>query len=277
MDSQYLTELFGLDGDVAVLTGGGGILCGCMSKALARAGARVVLMDLDLAAARAAAERVLDAGGEAMAVQTDVLDRESVERALARTMERFGRVDILINGAGGNKKEATTSPDLSFFDLPQEAFQWVFNLNLVGTLLPCQVFGRQMARQDGGVILNMSSASSFRSLTNVPAYSAAKGAVNNFTRWLAVHMSHHYSKHIRVNALAPGFFETAQNRFLLTDEATGELTERGAAIIEHTAMARFGVPEDLVGAVLWLVSPAAEFVHGSVVVVDGGFSAFGGV
>jgi NAD(P)-dependent dehydrogenase (short-subunit alcohol dehydrogenase family) len=186
-------------------------------------------------------------------------------------------VDILINGAGGNKKEATTSPDLSFFDLPADAVQWVFNLNFIGTLLPCQVFGKVMAEREEGIILNVSSMNAFRPLTRIPAYSAAKAAVSNFTQWLAVHISQEYSPNIRVNAIAPGFFLTEQNRFLLTDEETGELTPRGRTIIDHTPMGRFGHPDDLIGTVLWLLSPGAAFVHGVVVPVDGGFSAFGGV
>jgi NAD(P)-dependent dehydrogenase (short-subunit alcohol dehydrogenase family) len=186
-------------------------------------------------------------------------------------------VDILINGAGGNKKEATTTPNLRFFDLPPDAVQWVFSLNFLGTLLPSQVFGQLMAEQGEGVILNVSSMNAFRPLTRIPAYSAAKAAVSNFTQWLAVHMAQEYSPDIRVNALAPGFFLTEQNRFLLTDEATGNLTPRGKTIIDHTPMARFGNPEDLVGTTLWLLSPASGFVTGVVVPVDGGFSAFSGV
>jgi len=186
-------------------------------------------------------------------------------------------VDILINGAGGNKKQATTGPELSFFDLPADAAQWVFNLNFMGTLLPCQVFGRVIAEQGEGVILNISSMNAFRPLTKIPAYSGAKAAVSNFTQWLAVHMAQEYAPHIRVNAVAPGFFLTEQNRFLLTDETTGALTPRGQTIIEHTPMGRFGDPEDLLGTVLWLLSPASAFVSGIIVPVDGGFSAFSGV
>jgi NAD(P)-dependent dehydrogenase (short-subunit alcohol dehydrogenase family) len=206
-----------------------------------------------------------------------VLDKDSIGAAAQRIMDTWGRVDILINGAGGNKKQATTSPDLSFFDLPADAVQWVFNLNFIGTLLPCQIFGKIMAEQGEGIILNTSSMNAFRPLTRIPAYSAAKAAVSNFTQWLAVHISQEYSPHIRVNAIAPGFFLTEQNRFLLTDEQTGELTPRGQTIIDHTPMSRFGDPEDLIGTVFWLLSPGASFVHGVVVPVDGGFSAFSGV
>jgi len=235
------------------------------------------LLDLsEEAAARSAAEARAH-GAEAVAVRCDVLDRASVEGAAEKVLAQFGRVDILVNGAGGNRKQATTSADLSFFDLPADAVQWVFSLNFIGTLLPSQVFGRHMAERRQGTLLNISSMNAFRPLTRIPAYSAAKAAVSNFTQWLAVHMAQEYAPDIRVNAIAPGFFLTEQNRFLLTDQATGELTERGRSIIAHTPARRFGDPEDLVGACLWLLSDAARFVTGVVVPVDGGFSAFGGV
>jgi len=277
MDNGYLGGLFGLGGQVAVVTGGGGVLCGVMSRTLARVGARVAVLDLFPEAARAVADDINAAGGEAIALKADVLSQESLEAARDVVLDRFGHVDILINGAGGNKKQATTSPDLSFFDLPPDAVQWVFNLNFVGTLLPSQVFGRIMADAGEGVVLNVSSMNAFRPLTRIPAYSAAKAAVSNFTQWLAVHLAREYSPRIRVNALAPGFFLTAQNRFLLLDEATGELTPRGQTIIDHTPLGRFGEPADLIGTTLWLLSPAASFVTGIVVPVDGGFSAFSGV
>ena len=191
--------------------------------------------------------------------------------------ERFGCVHGLVNAAGGNKPNATTGPDLSFFDLPEDALRFVFDLNLMGTILPCQVFGCEMAECGEGVILNFSSMSALRPLTRIAGYSVAKAGVSNFTQWLAVHMAQNYSKQIRVNALAPGFFMGEQNRFLLTDRETGELTPRGRSIIDHTPMGRFGNPEDLLGTVLWLLSPAAAFVTGITVPVDGGFSAFSGV
>ncbi|MBU0495841.1 MAG: SDR family oxidoreductase [Chloroflexi bacterium] len=274
---DYIDQLFGLTGQVTVITGGGGVLCGAISRALARAGARVAVLDLFPAAAQAVADDIVAAGGTAIALPADVLSRESLETARDAVLARFGRVDVLINGAGGNKKQATTSADLSFFDLPPDAVQWVFNLNLLGTLLPSQVFGQHMAEQGTGVILNISSMNAFRPLTRIPAYSAAKAAVSNFTQWLAVHLAQEYSPRIRVNALAPGFFLTEQNRFLLTDEATGALTPRGQTIIDHTPLGRFGEPADLIGATLWLLSPAAGFVTGIVVPVDGGFSAYSGV
>jgi NAD(P)-dependent dehydrogenase (short-subunit alcohol dehydrogenase family) len=189
----------------------------------------------------------------------------------------MGRVDVLINGAGGNHPDATTSPGKKFFDLPVEAFRKVMDLNIVGTVLPSMVFGKAMADRGEGVILNIASMNAFRPLTKIPAYSAAKSAVKNFTEWLAVHLTQEYSPNIRVNAVAPGFFLTQQNRFLLTDEKTGELTPRGKAIIAHTPAGRFGSVEDLYGVVEWLISPASRFVTGVTVPVDGGFNAFGGV
>jgi NAD(P)-dependent dehydrogenase (short-subunit alcohol dehydrogenase family) len=275
--NAYLDSLFSLQGKVAVVTGGGGVLCAAICHGLASAGAKVAVLDLMEPAAQRVAQELAARGGEAMAAKADVLSRESMEAARETVLARFGRVDILINGAGGNKAQATTSPTLSFFDLPQDAFQWVFNLNFVGTLVPCQVFGELMADQGAGDILNISSMNAYRPLTRIPAYSAAKAAVSNFTQWLAVHLSQEYSTRIRVNAIAPGFFLTEQNRFLLTEKDSGELTARGTTIIGHTPMARFGGPEDLVGAVLWLLSPSAGFVHGVVVPIDGGFSAFSGV
>lgn len=212
-----------------------------------------------------------------MHVYGDVLNPESLQRANETIQAEFGIVDILINAAGGNHPAATTKPDLSFFDLPLDALRHVGDLNLLGTILPCQVFARGMAERGDGVILNVSSMNAFRPLTRIPAYSAAKAAVNNFTQWLAVHMAQNYSPRIRVNAIAPGFFLTEQNRFLLTDKVTGQLTTRGQTILTHTPMNRFGTPEDLLGATLWLISPAASFVTGVVIPIDGGFSAFSGV
>ncbi|NLG99631.1 MAG: SDR family oxidoreductase [Chloroflexi bacterium] len=269
--------MFSLEGKTAVVTGGGGVLCTGISCALAQAGAKVAVLERREEKAVAACQKIEEMGGQALAVQCDVTDKSKVLAAADKVMSAFGKVDILINGAGGNRPQATTSPDLSFFDISDEALQQVFNLNLTGTLLPSQVFGRYMAEARQGTIVNISSLTAFRPLTRIPAYSTAKAAVNNFTQWLAVHMAQEYSPSIRVNAIAPGFFMTKQNRFLLTDEETGELTPRGKSIISHTPMARFGVPEDLISAVLWLVSPSASFVTGIVVCIDGGFSAFSGV
>jgi len=274
---QKMEELFNIKGKVIVITGGGGVLCGTMAKALGKADAKVAVLDLIETAATKTADEIKSNGGRAVAVKCNVLDKNSLERAHEKITSELGKIDILINGAGGNKKEATTSPDLSFFDLPSEAVRFVFELNFIGTLLPTQIFGKEMAENGAGVILNVSSMNAFRPLTKIPAYSAAKAAVSNFTQWLAVHVCQNYSKDIRVNAIAPGFFLTEQNRFLLTDEKTGELTARGKTIIDHTPMGRFGQPEELLGTVMWLLSDAAKFVTGVVVPVDGGFSAFSGV
>ena len=272
-----LDSLFNVCGQVAVITGGAGVLCSAMAKGLAAAGAKIAVLDLAREAACKLADEIKAAGRTAVGLPCNVLDRPSVEAAAEAVLQAFGRVDVLVNGAGGNKPQATTSPDKRFFDLPADAVQWVFNLNFVGTLLPSQVFGRLMARQQSGVIINVSSMNAFRPLTRIPAYSAAKAAVSNFTQWLAVHMAQEYSPAIRVNAIAPGFFLTEQNRFLLTDADTGALTSRGQQIIGHTPQGRFGTPDDLVGTLLWLVSPGAGFVTGIVVPVDGGFSAYSGV
>jgi NAD(P)-dependent dehydrogenase (short-subunit alcohol dehydrogenase family) len=272
-----MSDLFDLKDKTIVITGGGGVLCSAIAMALGRAGANIAVLDLLEAAAAKVAEKINSDGGRAIAVKCNVLDRGSLESAQKKVNSKFGKIDILINGAGGNKKEATTSPELSFFDLPSEALQFVFNLNFIGTLLPCQVFGREMAESGGGIILNISSMSALSPLTKIPGYSAAKAAVSNFTQWLAVHVCQNYSKDIRVNAIAPGFFLTEQNRFLLTDEKTGDLTARGKTIIEHTPMGRFGEPEELIGTVIWLLSDAAKFITGIVVPIDGGFSAFSGV
>jgi NAD(P)-dependent dehydrogenase (short-subunit alcohol dehydrogenase family) len=275
--SEYLEQLYGLRGKVAALTGGGGVLCGTMAKALGRLGVKCALLDIFEDKAQAVANDVKALGAQAIAVKCDVLDKASCDAAARTVVETLGGCDILINGAGGNKKEATTSPELSFFDLPGAAIDWVFRLNCLGTILPSQSFGRVMAQKGEGCIINISSMSAYHPLTKVPAYSAAKAAISNFTEWLAVHMAQNYSKKIRVNALAPGFFLTEQNRFLLTDDKTGELTARGKTIIAKTPLGRFGEPEELLGALIWLLSPSASFVHGVIIVVDGGFNAFGGV
>ncbi len=266
-----------LNQQVAVVTGGAGVLCAALCKALAEAGASVAILDLNEKAALDLAAEIQSNGGLASGFGCNVLDKDNMESVADKVIAEFGQVDILINGAGGNKPQATTSQDLKFFDLPADAFRWVFDLNMLGTILPTQVFAKMMAEQGRGIILNISSMNAFRPLTRIPAYSAAKAGVSNFTQWLAVHMAQEYSPAIRVNAIAPGFFLTEQNRFLLTEMETGELTARGKTIIQHTPMGRFGTPEDLVGTVLWLVSPASAFVTGIVVPIDGGFSAFSGV
>ncbi len=276
-NQTYLEELFSLEGQVAAVTGGGGVLCGEISRALGRVGVKVAVLDIMLDAAQEVADAIKAQGGEALAVRCDVLDKESIQAAAQRVLAAYGKVDILINGAGGNKKQATTSASTPFFDLPADAVQWVFNLNFIGTLLPSQVFGKLMAEQNRGIILNTSSMNAFRPLTRIPAYSGAKAAVSNFTQWLAVHMAQEYAPDIRVNAIAPGFFLTEQNRFLLTEEGTGALTPRGQTIIDHTPQGRFGNPKDLISTVFWLLSNGASFITGVVVPIDGGFSAFSGV
>jgi len=272
-----MKNLFELKGKSVVITGGGGVLCSAIARALAGAGARIAVLDLIQEAAENVANQIKSDGGTAIAVKCNVLEKDSLTAASEKVITEFGKVDILINGAGGNKKEATTTAELSFFDLPPEAIRFVFDLNFLGTLLPSQIFAKHMAERGEGVILNVSSMNAFRPLTKIPAYSAAKAAVSNFTQWLAVHMCRNHSKNIRVNAIAPGFFLTEQNRFLLTDEKTGELTPRGKTIIDHTPMGRFGEPEELIGTCLWLLSDEAKFVTGIVVPIDGGFSAFSGV
>ncbi len=270
-------DLFNLDGRVAVVTGGVGFLGGEIACAMADRGAAVAVLDLEPSAADRLQPRLERGSGRFLVLGCDVLSREALAGARDAVESQLGPVDILVNAAGGNAPDATTRPDLPFFDLPVDALRFVTDLNFLGTVLACQVFGRTMADRGSGVVLNISSMNAFRPLTRIPAYSAAKAAVSNFTRWLAVHMAQEYSPAIRVNALAPGFFVTEQNRFLLLDEESGGLTERGRAIVTHTPMGRFGEPRDLVGTALWLLSEASSFVTGVVVPVDGGFSAFSGV
>lgn len=240
-------------------------------------GANVAILDRNLDPAKHILDLMEPRANQAVAIAANVVDPTSLHKAAETVREKFGKVDCLLNAAGGNKPQATSSAERGFFDLPPDALRWVFDLNLMGTILPSQVFGKMMAEKGEGVILNISSMSAFRPLTRVLAYSAAKAAVSNFTQWLAVHVAQQYSPKIRVNAIAPGFFLTKQNYYLLTDEKTGDLTARGKTIITHTPMARFGQPEDLFGAVLWLLSPASSFVTGVVLPIDGGFSAFAGV
>jgi NAD(P)-dependent dehydrogenase (short-subunit alcohol dehydrogenase family) len=272
-----LAELFKFKRFNIVITGGAGVLGGEIACALVGAGANVAIIDRDLKRAEQLIEPLGCSEGCALIAYGDVLKKDSLEKALEVITNEFGQIHALINAAGGNHPNATTSAELSFFDLPLDAFETTLNLNMVGTVLPSQVFGRHMADHREGVILNISSMNAYRPLTRVPAYSAAKAAISNFTQWLAVHMAQEYSPKIRVNAIAPGFFLTEQNRFLLTDKDSGELTPRGKSILAHTPQGRFGSPEDLLGAVLWLLSPASTFVTGIVVPVDGGFSAFSGV
>jgi len=270
-------KLFDLTGKVAVVTGASGVLGGCICKALAQSGVKVGVMDIRPEPTEALVGELKKAGGDALALGGNVLERAALERERGAVLKKWGRVDFLLNYAGGNNPKATTSPEQSFFDIPKEALELCTSLNLTGTVLPSQVFGKVMVEQKEGVILNVSSMNAFRPLTRILAYSAAKAAVTNFTQWLAVHMAQNYSPKIRVNAIAPGFFLTDQNRYLLTDKATGKRTARGEQIIGHTPIGRYGEPEDLTGTVLFLLSPGAAFITGVVIPIDGGFSAFSGV
>jgi NAD(P)-dependent dehydrogenase (short-subunit alcohol dehydrogenase family) len=273
---------------VAVVTGGGGVLCSAFAKALAACGAKVAVLDLRKAQADLVAEQIRQEGGTAIGVEANVLDKESLEKAHKVVCGTFGSCDILLNGAGGNHPKGTTTKEylfpedlsegkndiVTFFDLDPKGVEFVFNLNFIGTLLPTQVFSKDMVGKEGTVIINISSMNAFTPLTKIPAYSGAKAAVSNFTQWLAVHMA---KVGIRVNAIAPGFFLTEQNRSLLLNE-DGSYTERSRKILSQTPMGRFGEKEELIGTLLYLVdSKASGFVNGVVIPVDGGFSAYSGV
>ncbi|PMQ01503.1 MAG: D-mannonate oxidoreductase [Dictyoglomus sp. NZ13-RE01] len=273
---SYVEELFSVKDKVAVFTGGAGVLAGAIAKGLGKAGAKIVVTDISPLDARL--EELRKEGIECEGYYMDALDKKSVEEVAQKVKERFGRVDILLNAAGGNDPSATTSKEVSFFDLSIEALQKVVNLNLFGgAIIPSQVFGKLMLEnEDGGVIINFSSMSAFRPLTRTVGYSAAKAAVSNFTQWLAVYIAQEYSPKIRVNAIAPGFLLTNQNRYLLLNE-DGSLTPRGQAVIDHTPMGRFGDPDELIGAIIWLSSKASSFVTGAVIPIDGGFNAYSGV
>ena len=265
---------FGLDGKVIVVTGGTGALGSAICRGLAEQGASVVVIARNGEKSQALAAEL---GENALGLSADVLDKTALETAADAVIARYGRIDALVNGAGGNRAEATAMPgERTFFDLPEDALRWVFDLNLLGAVLPSQVFGASMVSQGTGAILNISSMASYQPLTRVVAYAAAKAALNNFTGWLSVYMATEHGAGLRVNAIAPGFFLGEQNRYLLLDE-DDNLTARGQQIIDHTPMGRFGDPDDLLGAVVWLLSDAARFVTGIVVPVDGGFNAFSGV
>ena len=277
MNLAELTQSYDFSGKSVVITGGAGILGGEMACALVGCNANVAILDRDTALAERVLKRIDTKVGQVIVVYGDVLKADSLEQARKVIVESFGRIDGLINTAGGNRPEATTGPDRSFFELSDEALRFVVDLNLLGTILPTKVFGKQIAEQKEGSIINISSMAALRPLTRVVGYSAAKAAVTNFTQWLSTYMARECSPKIRVNAVSPGFFLTDQNRYLLTDRDTGALTQRGQSILDHTPMRRFGQPEDLLGAVLWLLSPLSAFVTGIVLPIDGGFSAFGGV
>ncbi|TSA34477.1 MAG: SDR family oxidoreductase [Porphyromonadaceae bacterium] len=277
-------DLPGLSGRVCVVTGGAGIIGGAICESLAASGIKTVILDINPdAASQLAVKLQQQYGTKCIGVTANVLDRESLTLAKTMIETELGPVDFLINGAGGNSPKATTGAEVygrtfesspTIFDLDYSGFQGVFDLNFTGTLLPCQVFGEGMAERGRGVILNISSMNSFRPLTKIPAYSAAKASINNFTQWLAVHLA---QAGVRVNAIAPGFFLTDQNRFLLIDKETGEPTARGNKIIANTPMGKYGQPEDLQGAVLFLLSDLSAFITGVILPVDGGYSAYGGV
>jgi NAD(P)-dependent dehydrogenase (short-subunit alcohol dehydrogenase family) len=268
---------YGIDDKIAVVTGGGGAICGEIARALAGEGARVAVWDLNAAAAETRVAEIRAAGGAALAVECDVTQQDSVAAAVEMTVQSYATVDLLVNGAGGGLKNATTSPEKSFFDLVPADMLDGFCLNYMSAVLPSQSVGRLFAGKKAGVSLNITSIAGRLPLTRSISYSDAKAAANSFTRWLAVHMAQTYSENIRVNAIAPGFMLTEQNRFLLIDKTTGEMTERGRQIIRSVPMARYGRPQEIVGAALWLLSEQSGFVTGAVIPVDGGYTAFSGV
>jgi NAD(P)-dependent dehydrogenase (short-subunit alcohol dehydrogenase family) len=272
-----LQALFDVRGRTAVISGGSGHFGRAMAFALAQAGAQVAVLGRHAETAKTVAEAIQTEGGSAIGIACDVLSRADLEHSREQITSAFGPIDVLINAAGGNSPEATTSASQSFFDLDAKAANHVFGLNFTGTFQSCQVFGRGMAERGRGCVVNVTSMSGLRPLTRVPAYSAAKAAIVNFTQWLAVYMAQEFSRDIRVNAIAPGFFLTEQNRYLMVDAQSGGLTPRGQTILDHTPMGRLGTPEDLLGTLFWLVSPASTYVTGTVIPVDGGFSSFSGV
>lgn len=273
---DYINELFSVKEKVAVLTGGGGVLAGEMASGFLKAGAKVVLLDINNENLQKKIKTFEADDNQIIGLQCNVLDEENLKQVNTEILNKYKRIDILVNAAGGNMPGATIAPDQTFFDLEIGQFKKVTDLNMIGTVLPTLIFGKTMADQRSGSIINVSSMAVARAITRVVGYSAAKAAINNFTIWMAVEMARKFGDGIRVNAIAPGFLITGQNKTLLTNE-DGSLTERGKAIIESTPFKRFGQPEELVGAVLWLSSKASKFVNGAVIPIDGGFSAFSGV
>jgi NAD(P)-dependent dehydrogenase (short-subunit alcohol dehydrogenase family) len=269
-------DLFSIKGKSVVITGGTGVLGTSMAKGVAAAGASVVILGRRKEVAEKLAAEIIASGGRALAVTADVLDRGQLISARDMIIKEFGTIDVLVNAAGGNMAGAVIPPDKNFFDLNIEAFQQVMDLNLLGTVLPTQVFTEDMAKRKKGVVVNIASMASFRPLTRVVGYSAAKAAVENFTRWLAVEMAKKFGEGIRINAISPGFFLTEQNRALLTNP-DGTYTARGQSAINQTPFGRFGKPEELIGTLIWLCSDASAFVTGVNIPVDGGFNVFGGV
>lgn len=276
MPNNSPDPLFDVREQVVVITGGAGVLPGAIARGLAARGARVVLLNRTLAKAEKMANDIQAEGGQALAVAGDVTERASLEAGAVQVIKAFGRIDHLINGAGGQRPGAIATQAQMFFDLSGSELRAVIDLNLMGTILPSQVFGKYLAEQKRGSILNISSMAAMRPLTRVVGYAAAKAAIDNFTQWLAVTLAREISPALRVNAIAPGFFVADQNRSLLVME-TGEPTPRGKSILAHTPMGRFGEADDLISTAIWLLSPGAAFVTGIVVPVDGGFSAFSGI
>jgi len=275
---KFVEDLFSVENKIVVITGGGGVLGGEIAKGFSKGGAKVIICDIDTNAIDKRKEELMGKKLEIDCMYIDVLNKTEIEKTCKKVIDKYGRIDVLVNAAGGNMKEATTSEDLSFFDLPLSALEKVISLNLFGgAILPSQVFGKEMIKnKEGGSIINISSMNAFRPLTKIPGYSAAKAAVSNFTQWLASHLAFEYNKNLRVNAIAPGFFLTNQNKYLLLDE-NGNLSQRGKTIISHTPMGRFGTPDELIGICIYLASNASKFVTGVVVPIDGGFNAFSGV
>lgn len=269
-------KLFDLSGKVAIVTGGTGVLGGAMARALGRAGVKVGILGRRASKTEEIAKSIVEHGGEAMALPADVLKTSELQKAREMVMEKWGRIDILLNAAGGNMPGATIQPDQSFLDLSEDALQEVVDLNLKGTVLPTKIFVQPMIEQKSGVVINISSMAADKPMTRVVGYAAAKAAVNNYTLWLSTELATKYGGGIRVNAIAPGFFVGEQNRSLLLND-DGSYTDRGKTIISQTPMGRFGQPDELAGTLLWLCSDAARFVTGIVVPVDGGFSSFSGV
>ncbi len=278
MNRDDLMKMYDFTGKTFAVTGGAGVLGGDMVIALAGCGANVAVLDLRLDGVARIKEQLGDRADQVDACEFNALKRDSIEAAGKWIKERWGRpLYGLVNAAGGNSPKATVSPTQTFFDIPEDGMRFVLDLNILGTVLPCQVLIPQMIEAGEGVILNYSSMNAYRPLTNIAAYSASKAAITNFTAWLAVHIAQNYTGKIRVNAIAPGFFLTDQNRYLLTDKETGAWTPRGQKIFDHTPMGRLGNDTDLLGCCLWLLSSAADFVTGITVPVDGGFSAYAGV
>jgi len=268
--------MFDLKEKVAIITGGAGVLGGAMAEGLAKAGAKVGILSRTKSKVDKKVKEIKKNGGEAIALVADVLDEKQLKVAQEKILKKWGRIDILLNSAGGNMKGATIMPEQNIFDLSMADFTKVTDLNLKGTVLPTMVFGRTMAEQKKGCVVNISSMAAQQAITRVVGYSASKAAIDNFTKWMAVEMAHKFGEGIRVNAIAPGFFIADQNRALLTNE-DGSLTARGQTIVNETPVKRFGEPEELVSTLLWLCSDASSFITGIIVPVDGGFSAFSGV